>query len=84
MTTKVKHGEGSQLVPALGESWGHASTVRVILYREGQQRYAWLYKSPSKKEATVPYQVTVGLVVYIEIPLYFYVMKKIFFICYFL
>lgn len=61
MTTKVKHGESSQLVPALGESWGHASTVRVILYWEGQQRYAWLYKSPSKKESTVPYQVTVSL-----------------------
>ncbi|XP_076108679.1 DNA repair protein RAD51 homolog 3-like isoform X2 [Mytilus galloprovincialis] len=60
MTTKVKHGESSQLVPALGESWGHASTVRVILYWEGQQRYAWLYKSPSKKESTVPYQVTMG------------------------
>lgn len=60
MTTKVKHGEGSKLVPALGESWGHASTLRVILYWEGQQRYAWLYKSPSKKEATVPYQITMG------------------------
>lgn len=60
MTTKFRHGESSQLVPALGESWGHASTVRVILYWEGQQRYAWLYKSPSKKEATVPYQVTMG------------------------
>ncbi|XP_021370414.1 DNA repair protein RAD51 homolog 3-like [Mizuhopecten yessoensis] len=60
MTTKVRAGESSQLVPALGESWGHASTIRVILYWEGQERYAWLYKSPSHREARVPYQVTMG------------------------
>lgn len=60
MTTRVRVGEASQLVPALGESWGHASTIRVILYWEGQKRYAWLYKSPSQQEARVPYQVTMG------------------------
>ncbi|XP_060082548.1 DNA repair protein RAD51 homolog 3-like [Ylistrum balloti] len=60
MTTKVRVGETSQLVPALGESWGHASTIRVILYWEQQTRYAWLYKSPSQREARVPYQVTMG------------------------
>ncbi|KAK3083621.1 hypothetical protein FSP39_000413 [Pinctada imbricata] len=59
MTTRFAHGEESRLVPALGESWGHASTIRVILYWEKEQRYAWLYKSPNKQETTVPYQVTV-------------------------
>ncbi|XP_070571509.1 DNA repair protein RAD51 homolog 3-like [Ptychodera flava] len=60
MTTRFRsdvRGQ-SQLVPALGESWGHASTIRVILFWENNQRFARLYKSPSKKDATVPYQIT--------------------------
>jgi RAD51-like protein 2 len=32
MTTKVGSGNGSRLVPALGESWAHAATHRVQLY----------------------------------------------------
>ncbi|XP_069767898.1 DNA repair protein RAD51 homolog 3 isoform X2 [Narcine bancroftii] len=48
----------SSLVPALGESWGHAATTRLILHWEGKLRFASLYKSPSQKEATVPYQIT--------------------------
>ncbi|XP_072325993.1 DNA repair protein RAD51 homolog 3 [Scyliorhinus torazame] len=48
----------STLVPALGESWGHAATIRLILRWEGKLRFASLYKSPSQKEATVPYQIT--------------------------
>ena len=60
MTTKINREKGghSQLIPALGESWGHAPTIRVILHWRGNQRYATLYKSPSRQEATVPYQVT--------------------------
>ncbi|XP_035289902.1 DNA repair protein RAD51 homolog 3 isoform X1 [Anguilla anguilla] len=57
MTTKVVNGQ-SKLVPALGESWGHAATQRLILHWEGQQRLASLCKSPTCKEATVPYQIT--------------------------
>ncbi|XP_061188835.1 uncharacterized protein LOC133197011 [Saccostrea echinata] len=60
MTTKFSPGEDSRLVPALGESWGHASTIRIILYWEAQKRWAWLYKSPSKQESKVPYQITMG------------------------
>lgn len=62
MTTRFQPGPGSQsqLVPALGESWGHASTLRVILYWQENQRYALLYKSPSRQETTVPYQITVS------------------------
>ncbi|XP_050407985.1 DNA repair protein RAD51 homolog 3 isoform X2 [Patella vulgata] len=64
MTTKVRSGAGSSgqshLVPALGESWGHASTIRLILHWVGNVRYALLYKSPSRKEKDVPYQITVG------------------------
>ena len=66
MTTHVSSqtpGGGSQqshLVPALGESWGHASTIRVVLHWHRRQRYAHLYKSPSRQEAMVPYQITVS------------------------
>ncbi|XP_023675267.1 DNA repair protein RAD51 homolog 3 [Paramormyrops kingsleyae] len=57
MTTKVGSGQ-SKLVPALGESWGHAATQRLVLHWEGEQRLASLYKSPSQREATVLYQIT--------------------------
>ncbi|XP_030648090.1 DNA repair protein RAD51 homolog 3 [Chanos chanos] len=57
MTTKVWRGQ-SKLVPALGESWGHAATQRLILHWEGSKRLASLYKSPSQMEATVQYQIT--------------------------
>ncbi|XP_078404332.1 DNA repair protein RAD51 homolog 3 [Cetorhinus maximus] len=57
MTTRFGQVQ-STLVPALGESWGHAATIRLILRWEGKLRFASLYKSPSQKEATVPYQIT--------------------------
>ena len=62
MTTRVREGGGSSLVPALGESWGHAPTIRVILHWQGggQSRTATLYKAPHKPEASVNYQVTVS------------------------
>lgn len=60
MTTRFNKQQTSQLVPALGESWGHACTIRVILFWNNQQRQALLYKSPSKKEAIVSYQITVA------------------------
>ncbi|MGH0134315.1 UNVERIFIED_CONTAM: hypothetical protein FKN15_051717 [Acipenser sinensis] len=57
MTTRIGQNQ-SMLVPALGESWGHAATQRLILHWEGKHRFASLYKSPSQREATVPYQIT--------------------------
>ncbi|XP_036381499.1 DNA repair protein RAD51 homolog 3 [Megalops cyprinoides] len=57
MTTKIANGQ-SKLVPALGESWGHTATQRIILRWEGQRRLASLYKSPTHREVTVPYQIT--------------------------
>ncbi|XP_029467321.1 DNA repair protein RAD51 homolog 3 isoform X1 [Rhinatrema bivittatum] len=57
MTTRIGQSQ-SMLVPALGESWGHAATIRLILHWQCQQRFATLYKSPSQKESTVPYQIT--------------------------
>ncbi|KAJ7387091.1 DNA repair protein rad51c [Desmophyllum pertusum] len=60
MTTRVKSGQlgQSHLIPALGESWGHASTIRIVLYWEDNLRFANLYKSPSRREMTVPFQIT--------------------------
>ncbi|XP_048582236.1 DNA repair protein RAD51 homolog 3 [Nematostella vectensis] len=60
MTTKIQQNQdgGSHLVPALGESWSHASTVRVVLHWDNKQRMATLYKSPTKQEMTVPFQIT--------------------------
>jgi len=58
MTTKISAERQSRLIPALGESWGHACTIRIILYTENSKRYAHLYKSPTHQEAVVPYEVT--------------------------
>ncbi|NWJ07497.1 RA51C protein, partial [Crypturellus undulatus] len=57
MTTRIGQSQ-STLVPALGESWGHAATVRLIFHWDNNQRLATLYKSPSQKESTIPYHVT--------------------------
>eukprot|EP00698_Gefionella_okellyi_P006768 TRINITY_DN1622_c0_g1_i1.p1 TRINITY_DN1622_c0_g1~~TRINITY_DN1622_c0_g1_i1.p1 ORF type:complete len:361 (+),score=75.33 TRINITY_DN1622_c0_g1_i1:25-1083(+) len=57
VTTKLTDRE-AHLVPALGESWSHTCTSRVILFWEGGQRYAHLFKSPQLKSDTVPYRIT--------------------------
>ncbi|XP_064391836.1 DNA repair protein RAD51 homolog 3-like isoform X2 [Halichondria panicea] len=61
MTTKISEGSNktAQLAPALGDSWGHVATVRVVLYWSGGVRYAWLLKSPNSREQTVAFQITV-------------------------
>lgn len=57
MTTRVWDGH-SELVPALGESWGHGPTIRLLLQWAGQRRLAAIFKSPSHMDSTVPYQIT--------------------------
>ncbi|KAJ7962168.1 DNA repair RAD51-like protein [Quillaja saponaria] len=55
----TKHTEGSfQLTLALGDSWSHSCTNRVILYWNGNERCAYIDKSPSLKSASAPYSVT--------------------------
>ena len=51
-------GSGSRLVPALGETWAHACTNRVILRWESGVRIAQLVKSPSRRPGEVSYAVT--------------------------
>ena len=59
MTTKRRGAERAHLAPALGESWGHNCTTRVVLSFDGAGgRMATLYKSPTDAEAEVPYTVT--------------------------
>lgn len=58
MTTKISEDEHSKLVPALGTSWGHACTIRIILQTIGGKRYAHLLKSPSMQESTVQFDIT--------------------------
>ncbi|KAL7158523.1 hypothetical protein ABFS83_02G149400 [Erythranthe nasuta] len=55
----TKYNQGSfQLTLALGDSWAHASTNRIILYWNGNERYAYIDKSPSLRSASAPYAVT--------------------------
>ncbi|XP_033039567.1 DNA repair protein RAD51 homolog 3 isoform X4 [Trachypithecus francoisi] len=57
MTTKIDKNQ-ALLVPALGESWGHAATIRLIFHWDQKQsRLATLCKSPSQKESTVLFQI---------------------------
>uniref|UniRef100_A0A672YPA4 DNA repair protein RAD51 homolog 3 n=1 Tax=Sphaeramia orbicularis TaxID=375764 RepID=A0A672YPA4_9TELE len=58
MTTRVQQGGQSQLVPALGDSWGHAATLRLLLQWAGSQRMATLFKSSCHMDTTVQYQIT--------------------------
>lgn len=57
MTTRVQ-GAHSEVVPALGDSWGHAAAVRLLLQWEGSQRLATIVKSPCHSVCTVGYQIT--------------------------
>eukprot|EP00045_Choanoeca_perplexa_P004685 m.39856 g.39856 ORF g.39856 m.39856 type:complete len:264 (-) comp12705_c0_seq4:48-839(-) len=57
MTTKVGSHDTAHLVPALGESWAHACTTRIILSWQAGNRCATLYKSPTMKEATIEYSI---------------------------
>ncbi|KAF3960700.1 hypothetical protein CMV_014599 [Castanea mollissima] len=55
----TKYIDGSfQLTLALGDSWSHSCTNRVILYWNGNERYAYIDKSPSLRSASAPYSVT--------------------------
>ena len=51
---------GARLVPALGESYAHACTTRVILSWEDDVRTAYLYKSPRLAQGRARYTVTEG------------------------
>ncbi|PWA88217.1 RAS associated with diabetes protein 51C [Artemisia annua] len=55
----TKYSDGSfHLALALGDSWSHSSTNRIILHWNGNERYAYIDKSPSLRSASAPYSVT--------------------------
>lgn len=58
MTTKVGEHE-ARLVPALGESWAHATTTRILLSRTDHPtiRKCTLVKSPHKASGMAMYDV---------------------------
>lgn len=56
MTTRVQ-GEASRLVPALGENWGHAANIRILLQWTGRKRTATILKSSSHMTTTVQYRI---------------------------
>lgn len=57
MTTRLRAGQ-SRLVPALGESWGHAPTIRLLLSWAGPRRLAAIFKSSGHMDSSVQYQIT--------------------------
>ncbi|CAL8279040.1 unnamed protein product [Boreogadus saida] len=57
MTSQLRGGQW-ELVPALGESWGHSATQRLLLHWSGGRRLASIFKSPSQSESSVAYSVT--------------------------
>jgi RAD51-like protein 2 len=60
VTTRIGGNQqgASQLVPALGDSWGHAATNRIILFWRDGQRNALVHKSPTLPRVAAQYAVT--------------------------
>ena len=69
VTTKLEGGGGggrgdgaadvaARLVPALGDSWAHAATARVILHWHEGTRRAFIFKSPTQPAAAGEYTIT--------------------------
>uniref|UniRef100_A0A8C6TYS2 DNA repair protein RAD51 homolog 3 n=1 Tax=Neogobius melanostomus TaxID=47308 RepID=A0A8C6TYS2_9GOBI len=56
MTTRVQR-DASLLVPALGENWGHAANIRILLQWTGYKRTATIMKSSSHMTTTVQYRI---------------------------
>eukprot|EP00457_Paulinella_chromatophora_P005295 gb/GEZN01005311.1/.p1 GENE.gb/GEZN01005311.1/~~gb/GEZN01005311.1/.p1 ORF type:complete len:375 (-),score=48.10 gb/GEZN01005311.1/:580-1704(-) len=58
VTTKLDSGGfGGRLAPALGQSWAHACTHRIMMEWEGETRCAAILKSASRPMGRVPYVV---------------------------
>ena len=55
---ETRGGDGSTLVPALGNSWAHACSARCMLYWDRGTRYARLIKSSNLPDLVVPYRIT--------------------------
>jgi len=49
----------SKLVPALGDTFSHTCTTRVILFWKDSRRFAHLFKSPRLCQQTCPFSITI-------------------------
>lgn len=58
VTTKIIPGGKSELTSALGQSWTHVATNRIMLSWKNGVRYAHLVKSPTQQNKIVPYTIT--------------------------
>lgn len=58
VTTKILEDGKSRLVPALGDTWAHAATNRLLFYWKDSKRFAFLFKSPYLPAAAAEYRVT--------------------------
>ena len=58
VTVKPQARGPARLVPALGESYAHACTTRVILSWENDERVAFITKSPRLAQAKARFVVT--------------------------
>ncbi|XP_013773850.1 DNA repair protein RAD51 homolog 3-like [Limulus polyphemus] len=58
MTTKMNEFRGGNLVPSLGENWGHVCSVRLLLLWDKKERHVLLYKSSWRKDGEVPFKIT--------------------------
>ncbi|KAK3756082.1 hypothetical protein RRG08_017301 [Elysia crispata] len=59
MTTKIIPREGnSHLIPAIGDTWAHVQTNKVVLSVDCHgDRSALLYKASNKKETRLPFEI---------------------------
>lgn len=58
VTTRVMAEGKSRLVPALGDSWAHAATNRVLCYWQDGKRHAYVFKSPFLPAAGAEFTVS--------------------------
>jgi RAD51-like protein 2 len=58
VTTKMERGKKAELVPALGETWGHSATNRIMLSETRGYRFARLLKSPNMAKGEAAYAIT--------------------------
>ncbi|XP_054878162.1 DNA repair protein RAD51 homolog 3-like [Poeciliopsis prolifica] len=56
-TTRLRGGR-ARPAPALGDIWGHAPSVRLLLRWEESRRMASILKSPGHMDSSVQYQIT--------------------------
>jgi hypothetical protein len=67
LTTKIGPGNGSHLVPALGDSFGHYSNQRLMLgYLQRGCYGAVLFKSTRRQQSSVKFQVIFICILLVE------------------